>query len=69
MEDPVRRLYAVQFHPEVVHTPEGAKCSAVLSWIYLKREDFKEALKIYHLQNENLLSDLKPQYITPKQLA
>ena len=24
MEDPDRRLYAVQFHPEVVHTPEGA---------------------------------------------
>ena len=25
MEDPGRRLYAVQFHPEVVHTPEGTK--------------------------------------------
>jgi GMP synthase (glutamine-hydrolysing) len=23
MADPARRLYAVQFHPEVVHTPEG----------------------------------------------
>lgn len=25
MEDPARKLYAVQFHPEVVHTVEGAK--------------------------------------------
>ena len=25
MEDPDRKLYAVQFHPEVVHTPEGKK--------------------------------------------
>lgn len=25
MEDPSRGLYAVQFHPEVVHTPEGKK--------------------------------------------
>ena len=24
MEDPARQLYAVQFHPEVVHTPQGA---------------------------------------------
>lgn len=25
MEDPGKNLYAVQFHPEVVHTPEGTK--------------------------------------------
>uniref|UniRef100_A0A7C2E383 GMP synthase [glutamine-hydrolyzing] n=1 Tax=Ammonifex degensii TaxID=42838 RepID=A0A7C2E383_9THEO len=25
MEDPARQLYAVQFHPEVVHTPAGKK--------------------------------------------
>ena len=25
MEDPEKKLYAVQFHPEVVHTPEGTK--------------------------------------------
>jgi GMP synthase (glutamine-hydrolysing) len=28
MRDPRRRLYAVQFHPEVVHTPDGAQMLA-----------------------------------------
>ncbi len=41
MEDPERGLYAVQFHPEVVHTPRGAEilkrflhevCGATPSW-------------------------------------
>lgn len=41
IEDPARRLYGVQFHPEVVHTVEGAKvlgnflfdvCGCVKDW-------------------------------------
>jgi len=40
MEDPVRKLYAVQFHPEVVHTPQGRRvfenfldiCGTSRSW-------------------------------------
>lgn len=28
MENPVRKIYCVQFHPEVMHTPEGSKMIA-----------------------------------------
>ena len=42
MEDPVRKYYGLQFHPEVVHTPDGAEilrrfvvdiCAANPGWI------------------------------------
>ena len=35
MENAEKKLYATQFHPEVMHTEEGIRCSERLSWTYV----------------------------------